>query len=1575
MSPMISLLAILTGLFAASAQAAVPSPIPPNILATDNKPMVMLSASKDFTMFWKAYTDFDDIDFDGVVDRTFVANFKYYGYFDPTKCYTYSTANTRFEPNRIADKEDVTTVNGVERAKYYCTAGSSEWSGNFLNWATMSRIDILRKVLYGGMRSQDTADATTLELSFVPRNSQAFVKYYNGADLPRLTAYNTDDAKRKGLTFCRRPAEDTGISHIDTFTPEIRVAVGNVLLWNMTEVRTCNWADGGSAEPSYSWRTATIDYLSANYVTPDGTLATGDHKHLSTTPKKADTGNASFVARVQACVSTALLGSEKCANYNPDKTDGAVKKWKPIGLLQEFGESKNSGVEPARAEFGLMLGSYDFNLKGGVLRKNMAQINDEIESTTGRFLGTAGIIRSLNEITLYGYNVSTGNYSQNCYSDTITNGACPSWGNPVGELVLETMRYYANKDAYSSGGSGQDVAVGLTAVTRVDPMTANPAIGTSTRTKLYGNPICRPLNMLAVTSGSNSYDDDDYGSRFADLNPGSNTVAGIVKKLGDLEGITGTKRLIGDNGNGSSDLLCTGKTINDLSSIKGICADGPNFRGTYLGAGVAYHANTNKIRTDFDAGASKPADLPDNALRVRSYGVSMSGGVATITIPLGSDKFVYITPAGRDKVSGNFLPGNMVDFKILSRSADGKSGSALVLWQHSMLGEDQDQDMLGALRYTVTDSGSGPRLTVYTQAIESDTGSTAPYAFGYTIVGTKNLDDTDSDGVHFHSGINLAPQGDNDASGSVSLSAGSTQGSNSTDTSGGVCDPSPSSNGKLCSVVNGKTTRGETYKVYKAVGGSNALIKEPLWYIAKYGGFKYDTTKAAYSAKYPTADNRAAWDTKRNDEKACGGSTGLNCYDDEPDNYFVARSPEKLETSLTAILEDITNSSNTAPAIASSQLRQNDLKYVATFDPGDGSGALRAYALLATGDFSTASVWEAQTKLTDLSSSSRAVITNVGTAGAKFLWADIGTTHQNDLKGTGDDAYGQKMLNWLRGDKTEVSLFRKRAASSILGPIVNSNPVVEGPPSGKFFGTAFADYGTFVSTWKKRRSVIWVGAGDGMLHAFDASNSSLGGTPIMSYVPEPLFPNLPKWASAQGAKVQAFVDGSPFVGDVKVSGGWRTYLFSSLGRGGQALFALDVTKAGTVNADGTVSGSELDEAHASDIFKWQFTSSTDSDLGYVISEPTTSRFSNQAGQIVRMNNGRWAALFGNGVASSTGKAALFIMFADGPSGSALNGGVYRKLVADSVSTDNGLSQPVWVDTNNDGIADYIYAGDIKGNLWKFDVSDTDAANWRVSYFGKPLFIAKDSANNILPITGAPEVRFHPLGGIMVNIATGIAVASADFPNTSRVNGIFGVWDKTTFAGMTEAAVASSLPRANTAAIIPRTLNNVGTDTTTRYITGSAIDWTTALGWSVALPVLSEMSLSNLTITNSQLLTVTVSPPAAKTGAATDPCFDTPIARINAMDPITGLPSTLFGTTSVTGNSGPTTYNLATLSIVDQKVRIAKDLVGKGSTQAGCANGTLNCTAVEGASNQGKRFSSSTDMGRIFWREIPGLKTR
>jgi type IV pilus assembly protein PilY1 len=1244
-----------------------------------------------------------------------------------------------------------------------------------------------------------------------------------------------------------------------------------------------------------------------------------------------------------------LLGSEKCKNYGT----AALPKYKPAGLLHEFGESRSSGVEAALAEFGLMMGSYDNNLEGGILRKNMGQLNDEIDSATGVFVsagvGKGGIIKSFDEITHYGYDLSSGNYAQTCYSDAITNGNCPSWGNPVSELLLESLRYYAGKSAAYTTGT-KDAAVGLPVVTtRTDPLTNNPAIGASTRSKLYGLPVCRPLNMLTITSGASSY--DNTLSNLSDLGTTSSAAA-LTNVIGDKEGITNTTRLIGSviGGAGANDLdlLCTPKLVTGLGNLSGVCPEGPNFKGTYLGAGIAHYSNTNKIRSDITL---LPFDAPGNALMVRNYGVSMSGGLATVIIPTGDGKNVYITPASRDYVGGKILPANMVDFKYLSLSADQKSGSALVLWQHSMLGEDQDQDQLQSLRWELV----GTTLRVYSQAIEANTGSSSPMATGYTLVGTS------ADGIHLHSSINDYPTTELSVDTSLALYSGSTGGA-----VGVGCTLSGRS---LCVKIGSMFYRGETFKSYTVTGSTNALIREPLWYMSKYGGFSHNPKGGENSTvdKFPTASNIAAWDIRRADGKPCGGTSGLSCSDGEPDNYFLARSPELLESSLRDILADIVASSNTSPAVASSQLNSGDFKYVAKFDPNDGHGELSAFVLDATTRlFSADPTWGAHTELSKTASISRSIITNIGATGIAFSWADLNTTQRNVLQNgepdpLGTNEYGKAMLQWLRGDTTDKSRFRVRSASSVMGAIVNSNPTVQGKPNSNF---ADADYVSFINTWKNRDTLLWAGAGDGMLHGFNAGSGN--GTPIISYIPEPVFSRLPNWASAAGPKVQPFVDGSPFTGDVKVGGAWATYLFSSLGRGGKGIFALDVTSPSVLAS----------AVNAANVFKWQFTVNDDADMGYILSEPTRNGFSGQSGQIAKMNNGKFAVLFGNGVKSTSGKSALYILFADGPSSGSW-AGKFKKLIADT-GANNGLSQPVWVDENNDGTADSIYAGDLKGNLWKFDVKNADPANWKVAFLGKPLYVAKDEFDNLLPITGAPVTRFNPVGGIMVNFATGLALDPTNFPDMTKVNTIFGIWDNPAYGSMNTTQLDAALPRGLTD-MAQRHFATTATSTSL-YVRGIPIDLSIHKGWSLAFYAESEMSLSNSVIANNQLIVLSVIPAIQPLpGDPTQRCTNTPTARLTAVDPFTGMPTGLLGTIEATEYDGSLiTVNVAAVDVKDQKIQFTSTSVSPPGTDGlliNCADGTIECIKGITTGRDGPNFRTIRHRNRIYWREIPGLKTR
>jgi type IV pilus assembly protein PilY1 len=236
-------------------------------------------------------------------------------------------------------------------------------------------------------------------------------------------------------------------------------------------------------------------------------------------------------------------------------------------------------------------------------------------------------------------------------------------------------------------------------------------------------------------------------------------------------------------------------------------------------------------------------------------------------------------------------------------------------------------------------------------------------------------------------------------------------------------------------------------------------------------------------------------------------------------------------------------------------------------------------------------------------------------------------------------------------------------------------------------------------------------------------------------------------------------------------------LVGALGKGGQGLFALDIT-----DPKGTEIGyPSFNEADASDLVLWEFSDANDADMGYSYGDPV----------IVRMNNGEWAAIFANGYnntdsdgsVSSTGNAVLYIVNIE-------TGALIRKLDTgddpQSLSRPNGLASPAVIDEDGDYIADAIYAGDLFGNLWKFDVSDTDKTSWGVA-FGttadpEPLFVAKDSDGNELSITSRPTVGSHPdpsvaPDDVIVYFGTGKYLESGDNdPSGQNTQGFFAIWD-------------------------------------------------------------------------------------------------------------------------------------------------------------------------------------------------------
>lgn len=484
---------------------------------------------------------------------------------------------------------------------------------------------------------------------------------------------------------------------------------------------------------------------------------------------------------------------------------------------------------------------------------------------------------------------------------------------------------------------------------------------------------------------------------------------------------------------------------------------------------------------------------------------------------------------------------------------------------------------------------------------------------------------------------------------------------------------------------------------------------------------------------------------------------------------FLAGSESELVAAFQSALASIQNriGSASSASVNSGSINSDTRLFQAVFDSGDWSGRLFARSVARQGETAGVDEGELGTAVyaTLPSPDSRAIITVNGSsdadfAGVPFRWDDIDANRQNELRNNGADTVtrGSNRLAWLRGVQTNEApngeQFRKR--TRLLGDIVNSAPAFVGAPAFRYPDTLEDEpYSVFRANNQNRDHMVYVGANDGMMHAFHTDDSTPTGAVIerMAFIPKTVFRNLHRLTDP-GYSHTFYADGSPVTGDAFVGGAWRTMLVAGLNKGGQGVYALDITDPDAFS-----------EANADDIFKWEFTDAEDADLGYTYSRPS----------IIRMNDGTWVAAFGNGYnntvadgqASATGNAVLYFVN--------LNTGALIKKIdtgegtaddpttADAASQrPNGLSTPVFVDIDGDSDVDLGYAGDLFGNLWKFDLSSADPDAWDVSYGGEPLFTAINDSGVNQPITSRPNVARGPGGvGLMVLFGTGKYLETGD----------------------------------------------------------------------------------------------------------------------------------------------------------------------------------------------------------------------
>jgi type IV pilus assembly protein PilY1 len=597
-------------------------------------------------------------------------------------------------------------------------------------------------------------------------------------------------------------------------------------------------------------------------------------------------------------------------------------------------------------------------------------------------------------------------------------------------------------------------------------------------------------------------------------------------------------------------------------------------------------------------------------------------------------------------------------------------------------------------------------------------------------------------------------------------------------------------------------------------------------------------------------------------------------------SFVAAGNPDEFADGLGNALRAISarRGSGSSAAVTSSSTAVGTNVFLAKFFSAKWYGELQAFTATASGININTPVWSASIP----AYTSRSIFTHNGTAGTTFP-----TTAQTA-------ALTVDVANYVRGDRSKElaapgGVFRDR--NTLLGTIVNSSPVYVKSPST-------------VET-------VYVGANDGMLHAFDAGT----GVERFAYVPRGIdLVDLKEYSDPTYGH-RFFVDG-PIVTSTKEDIANKTVLVGTLGRGGKGLYALDVTDPTTFDASKVL---------------WNTDSTFDSDMGQILGRPV----------IARLNNGSTALLVPNGLNSTSERAVLFVL-------DLLTGAKIAEIdtgVGSPVAT-NGLSSPAARDTDGNGTVDVVYAGDLRGNLWKFDLSSTSAGSWNVAN-NRPLYAPTTAGTQ--PITGGVAIATDPATGKRwLFFGTGRFLTTGDLVDTTQ-QAWYGVID--------DGAATASVTRAGMTA---RNIPFIDATTLNRAFEPTNALPANSKGWYIDLDLPSGV-LEGERMVGGQRVIKNVLIATSNIPDTSNPC-QSGRSYVNTLDAFTGtsLPKGFFGT-YVNGVFVPTTAGPG------------GDSLGSANTNAGLGTDIVLYGGQGLMSGNNNAFQAEYDPkligGRISWREI------
>ena len=645
--------------------------------------------------------------------------------------------------------------------------------------------------------------------------------------------------------------------------------------------------------------------------------------------------------------------------------------------------------------------------------------------------------------------------------------------------------------------------------------------------------------------------------------------------------------------------------------------------------------------------------------------------------------------------------------------------------------------------------------------------------------------------------------------------------------------------------------------------------------------------------------------------------------------YVNVRNSAGFMSEMAGILAEIASRTGTSAgvAVASRALQANNQKFVPSYKTKDWTGDLKAYAVDVHGR-QGALQWSVLDRLPKPIDRTMYVGTGnaSGPAASPFYWdsaEDKPSQRMTDrarrelIQGAGKkDEDGSPLVLYLRGDRTESGKkFRTQLQNAVIGHIVNSQPAYIGTAIDRGYRYLPAAFGSAKSgadsyrdyvAQKAARScsttiqsgaakvcgpaMVFVGSNEGFLHGFNANPDPVksGGREIFAFAP---FASLSELGRSSRPEFQArfMMDGPLIERDAFWGNRWHNVVVGTTGAGPKAVFALDVTQTDFHGLDKAVLW-ELSDAN-------QTVKANADAIGHVLQEP----------EVGVLADGRWVVVIGNGYESRSKRAQLLVV--------ELQTGQVIARLDTSVGSDsqpNGLGGVALVRDGNQVITG-AFAGDLRGNVWKFDLASTRPSDWKVSYGKKPMFTTQDGR----AITAAPVLVTHPLGGVMVLVGTGklFEVGDNEVPaNYDRNNGpfdaLYGLWDTARLSvdrngNRTWATDDRKNPDGTTSkgndgipikpgTVVTRKLQVTPGMTLVKIPledpANRNLDWTRDRGWRVMLKdmiaVGGQRNIVTPQLMSGLVLFETMSPWVDEVSAACRPQIDTPGFAL-ALDPLSG----------------------------------------------------------------------------------------